>query len=151
MISVAREEDLPELLGLMRAYCDFYEVAPSDASLLAMSRALIANPEHDGLQLIARAQDGSIVGFATLVWTLSTLDAAREGVMNDLFVVPSARGQRIGEQLIAACLERCRERGAASLGWQTAHTNERAQRLYDRVGAKREEWVDYSLKADQEA
>ena len=29
-IAVVREEDLDDLLPLMRAYCDFYEVAPSD-------------------------------------------------------------------------------------------------------------------------
>ena len=38
------EADLTELLPLMRAYCDFYEVAPSDEALLALSRALIADP-----------------------------------------------------------------------------------------------------------
>ena len=43
-----REEDLDDLLPLMRAYCDFYEVAPSDEALLAMSRALIADPEREG-------------------------------------------------------------------------------------------------------
>jgi hypothetical protein len=36
------EADLAELLPLMRGYCDFYEVAPSDEALLALSRALIA-------------------------------------------------------------------------------------------------------------
>jgi len=48
------EADLTELLPLMRAYCDFYEVAPSDDDLLALSRALIADPEREGVQLLAR-------------------------------------------------------------------------------------------------
>jgi RimJ/RimL family protein N-acetyltransferase len=29
--------------------------------------------------------------------------------------------------------------------WQTARDNQRAQALYDRIGARREEWLDYSL------
>ena len=38
------------------------------------------------------------------------------------------------------------ERGATELAWQTAHTNLRAQAVYDRVGARRDErWLDYSL------
>ena len=53
-IAVVREADLSDLLPLMRAYCDFYEVTPSDAALLAMSRALIADPQREGTQLIAR-------------------------------------------------------------------------------------------------
>jgi ribosomal protein S18 acetylase RimI-like enzyme len=100
MISVVTEGELPELLPLMRGYCDFYRV---------------------------------------------TLSASRIGVMNDLFVTPGARGRRIGAELIAACLERCREHGATTLGWQTALDNTRAQSLYDRVGGQRERWLDYSL------
>ncbi len=65
--------------------------------------------------------------------------------MNYLFVAPDARGGRLGEKLIEACRERCREHGATSLEWQTAKTNERAQRLYDRIGGQRSEWLDYSL------
>jgi hypothetical protein len=29
--------------------------------------------------------------------------------------------------------------------WQTARDNLRAQTVYDRIGATRSEWVDYSL------
>ena len=144
-IDVVTEADLDELLPLMRGYCDFYEVAPSDAALLAMSRALISDPEREGLQLVARDDDGRAVAFATIFWSWSTLSAARIGVMNDLFVDSSARGGGYADALIRACVDRARERGAQSLGWQTAKDNHRAQAVYDRVGGKREEWLDYSL------
>jgi GNAT superfamily N-acetyltransferase len=146
VISIATEADLPELLALMRGYCDFYEVSPADDELLALSRSLIADPEHEGVQLIASDADGKPVGFATVFWTWSTLSASRIGVMNDLFVHPDARGSGVAEALIRACVERCRERGATSLGWQTAKDNARAQAVYERVGGKREEWLDYSLE-----
>jgi GNAT superfamily N-acetyltransferase len=146
VISTVNEADLPELLPLMRGYCDFYEVDPSDEDLLAMSRALIADPEREGTQLIARDEHGRATGFATIFWTWTTLSASRLGVMNDLFVSEHARGTGTAEALIAACAERCRERGVRSLDWTTARDNHRAQRLYDRVGAQRDErWVDYSL------
>jgi GNAT superfamily N-acetyltransferase len=139
------EADLPELLPLMRGYCDFYEVAPSDDALLALARTLIDDPAQ-GTQLIARGDDGRAVGFATIFWTWSTLSASRLGVMNDLFVIGDARGGGYADALIAACAERCREHGATELAWQTAHTNLRAQAVYERVGARRDErWLDYSL------
>jgi GNAT superfamily N-acetyltransferase len=146
MIAAVREEDLRDLLPLLRAYCDFYEVAPSDDGLLALSRALIADPQGEGLQLIARDDEsGAATGFATIFWSWSTLSAGRIAVMNDLFVDPAARGTGVADALIAACREQARERGAVSLGWQTAKDNFRAQKVYDRVGGERSEWIDYGL------
>jgi GNAT superfamily N-acetyltransferase len=146
VITTVTDADLPELLLLMRGYCDFYEVDPSENTLLAMSRMLIDDPELEGTQLLARDDEGRAVGFATIFWTWSTLSASRLGVMNDLFVVSDARGGGHADALIAACVDRCRERGATELAWQTAKTNLRAQALYERVGATRDErWLDYSL------
>jgi GNAT superfamily N-acetyltransferase len=147
-IAPVSERDLADLLALMRAYCDFYAVAPTDDALLEMSRALIADPEREGIQLIARGPGGVALGFATVFWTWSTTRAARIGVMNDLFVAPEARGAgggRVGEALIVACADRCRAHGAVALTWQTALDNTRAQALYDRLGARRSQWLDYDL------
>jgi GNAT superfamily N-acetyltransferase len=145
-ITVVGPADLPELLPLMRAYCDFYQVAPSDRALLELSQALLVDPRREGLQLLARDDAGSAVGFATLFWTWQTLTAARVGVMNDLYVAAEARGSGVADGLIAACLERCREHGATRLVWQTAVDNHRAQAVYDRIGATREDrWLDYEL------
>ena len=145
VISHVGEEDLEDLLPLLRGYCDFYEVDPSDDALLAVCRALIADPEREGLQLIARQPDGRAVGFATLYWTWQTLNAARLGVMNDLFIATEARGSGLADRLIGACRERCAEHGAGDLAWQTAKDNHRAQAVYERVGGRRSEWLDYSL------
>ena len=147
-ITSVGEDDLGDLLPLMRAYCDFYEVDPSDDALLALSRALIADHEREGLQLIARAPDGAAVGFATLYWTWQTTSASRLGVMNDLFVSEAARGTGLADRLIAACRERCAEHGARTLAWQTAKDNHRAQKVYERVGGRRSEWLDYSLPVE---
>lgn len=144
-IATVTEQDLPELLPLLRAYCDFYGSAPPDDALLAMSSILIADPEREGVQLIARDESGAAAGFATIFWTWSTNSAARVGTMNDLFVAPEARGSGVADALIGACVERCRERGAIRLEWQTATGNRRAQAVYERMGGHREQWVDYSL------
>jgi len=148
VISVVGEADLEDLLPLLRGYCDFYEVAPSDDALLAISRALIADPEREGMQLIARQPDGTAVGFATLYWTWQTLNAARLGVMNDLFVAEEARGTGLADRLIASCRERSALHGARELAWQTAKDNHRAQKVYDRIGGSKSEWLDYSLPVE---
>jgi GNAT superfamily N-acetyltransferase len=141
---VDNEASLGRLLPLMRGYCDFYNVHPSDAALLAMSRALIADPVHEGVQLLATA-DGEDAGFATLFWSWETTSSGRIGVMNDLFVTPDCRGRGVSSVLISACLDRCRDHGAVRMVWQTAVDNPAAQAVYDHVGATRESWIDYWL------
>ncbi len=144
-IAAVGEADLGDLLPLMRGYCDFYRVAPADDDLLALARVLIADPEREGVQLIGRDGAGRAGGFATVYWSWSTTGAGRIGVMNDLFVAEGARGSGLADALIEACRDRCAAHGADSLGWQTARDNHRAQAVYERLGARREEWVDYSL------
>jgi len=144
-IAAVADADLADLLPLMRAYCDFYEVAPGDGDLLALARTLLADPDREGFQLIARDGEGRALGFATVYWGWSTLAAARTATMNDLFVHPDARGSGLAGALIEECRVRSARHGAVSMGWQTAKDNLRAQKLYERVGATREEWIDYSL------
>jgi GNAT superfamily N-acetyltransferase len=144
-LSRVEASDLDELLPLMRAYCDFYEVSPTDEELLTLSRALTDDPDREGVQLLARDEGDRAVGFATVYWTWSTTQACRIGVMNDLFVAQAARGSGLAEELIEACRAECVRQAARRLTWQTAPDNLRAQAVYDRVGGNRERWVDYWL------
>jgi ribosomal protein S18 acetylase RimI-like enzyme len=137
---------IPELLQLLRGYCDFYRVHPPDERLLALCRALIERPD-EGVQLIARTDTGEAVGFATVYWSWHTLVGAPIGIMHDLFVKSAERRRGVGRALIEACRERAREHGAAGLTWETEPDNATAQRLYDSLGAGRTEWVAYWLEA----
>jgi ribosomal protein S18 acetylase RimI-like enzyme len=141
------EADLADLLPMMRTYCDFYEVAPSDAQLESLARAMIADPDREGIQLIARAEGGKPLGFATVFWSWQTLIAGRAAVMNDLFVSPEARRQGIGRALIEECRRRAGEHGAAELVWETALDNETAKGLYRSLDARESRWISYSLDA----
>jgi GNAT superfamily N-acetyltransferase len=145
--SIARvgASDVSDLVPLMRAYCDFYHVAPTDEDLIALATALVDDPDHEGVQLIARDAAGHGAGFATVYWTWSTTSATRIGVMNDLFVAEHARGQGLADRLIHECRTETARRGARQLTWQTAPDNVRAQAVYERIGATREQWVDYWL------
>jgi GNAT superfamily N-acetyltransferase len=142
------EADLADLLGLMRAYGEFYSASPSDADLMALSRALLEDADCEGVQLLARDEAGRASGFATVYWSWSTTDACRIGVMNDLFATPRARGQGLAEALIEASRTEYANRGARSLRWQTAPENVRALAVYDRTGGIPSRWVDYSLPID---
>ena len=148
-ISLVTPQAIEDVLPLVRAYLDFYEVQPTDADVRALCETLAADPEHEGVQLLARTSDGAPIGFATIFWSWSTTAATRIGTMNDLFVTEAARGSGVADALIEACLEECREHGARSLQWQTAKDHLRAQAVYDRMGGERSEWLDYSCDVDR--
>ena len=145
MIIQVGEAQLPKLLPLLRAYCQFYQVSPTDESLLALSRALIADPAGEGVQLLAVDDHGEPTGFATIYWSWATTIAARLAIMNDLYVTPAARGTGVAQALIQACAAAAANRGAKQLSWQTALDNTRAQRVYDRTGATKSTWHEYQL------
>jgi GNAT superfamily N-acetyltransferase len=143
----ARSDEVQELLPLMRAYCDFYEANPPDDGLASMAASLIEDPSQGAL-LIARDAEGAAVGFAAMCWKWSSLNGARIGFLDDLFVSPDARGKGIADGLIAACADRCRERGMPVMEWLTAHDNHRAQAVYDRVGGTSEGFLEYELRIE---
>ena len=146
-IREARADEIDDLLPLMRAYCDFYESDPPDEGLTEMAASLIEDPAQGAL-LIARNGDGAAVGFAAMAWKWSSLNGARIGFLDDLFVAPEARGEGIADALIAECAERCRERGMPVMEWLTAHDNHRAQSVYDRVGGTSEPFLEYTLRIE---
>jgi GNAT superfamily N-acetyltransferase len=143
-IRPAREDEIDELLPLMRAYCDFYESSPSDQGVIAMARTLISDPSQ-GAVFIAR-EDGRAIGFATLDWKWSMLKGARIGYLEDLFVDPAARGRGTADTLIQVCADRCRELGMPAMEWLTAPDNRRAQKVYDRTGAAADTYLEYDLE-----
>jgi ribosomal protein S18 acetylase RimI-like enzyme len=143
-IRPARDEEIDELLPLMRAYCAFYETEPDDEGLRTMLRTLISDPAQ-GAVFVA-ANDGRPVGIATLDWKWSSLKASRVGYLEDLFVDPYARGRGIADALIEACAARCRDQGLSAMQWQTAPDNRRAQAVYNRTGAGFDTYLEYDLQ-----
>ena len=140
----AREDEIDDLMPLMRAYCEFYECTPPEGGVIEMLRTLITDPSQ-GAVFIARKEDRA-VGVATLDWKWSSLKGARLGYLEDLFVDPDARGDGIADALIEICAERCRELGMPALEWLTAPDNHRAQKVYDRTGAESDTYVEYDLE-----
>jgi GNAT superfamily N-acetyltransferase len=141
----ARGEEIGALLPLIRGYCDFYGADPPDEGLREMARALIAAPDSEGMLLVAVGEEDRPLGFAAVGWKWSSLREARVAILEDLFVDPAARGAGHADALIEACAERAREHGAPAMLWQTAPDNHRARAVYQRVGARGEQWLEFEL------
>jgi GNAT superfamily N-acetyltransferase len=142
----AVESDIPALMPLIRAYCEFYKSDPSDAGLDEMARALIASEDDQGMLLVAADEGGEAIGFAAVGWKWSSLRGARIAVLEDLFVAPEARGRGAADALIEACASRARANGAPVMTWLTAPDNHRAQAVYNRVGGRADTFLEYELE-----
>jgi hypothetical protein len=86
--------DLDLLTPLFDAYRQFYR-KPSDPGLAR--RFLLERFEHNqSVVFLATRQDGSAVGFTQLFPSFSSASAAGIVILNDLFVRPEARRNRVG-------------------------------------------------------
>lgn len=141
-------DELAPLLALIADYQRFYGAAEPDDERNAAFFARFVAPSEVGMLLGAFDDEGSPVpdGYACLYWTFSSVSATEVVLLNDLYVRSERRGGGVGEALIAAATAVARDRGAAYLRWFTAQDNHRAQRLYERVGARRSAWFEYELE-----
>jgi ribosomal protein S18 acetylase RimI-like enzyme len=113
-----------------------------------MEQALLASlrqaKTERGIRLVAE-QDGQIVGSGQLSsW-------AQGAEIADLIVIPSHRGQGIGQALIEALLEKARALGlpAVEIGVQAG--NQRALALYQRLGFTYRRTAYLTLNGNQSA
>ncbi|MBA3822216.1 MAG: GNAT family N-acetyltransferase [Deltaproteobacteria bacterium] len=111
-------------------------VAPPAAATLA---ALVAQPGCT--LLIARADDGTIVGALTL--TTYRIPTGLQARIDDVVVDDLARGHGIGEALSRAAIERARQAGARSVTLTSRPARAAANRLYERLGFLRIETTVY--------
>jgi ribosomal protein S18 acetylase RimI-like enzyme len=136
--------DLELIVPLLDAYRQFYR-RPSDPGLAR--RFLVERfQNHESIIFVAVNEAGSAVGFTQLFPSFSVLAAARIFILNDLFVSPEARRNRVGSMLLEAAARFGREVGAVRLTLSTEVTNHTAQALYEREGWRRQtEFYFYDL------
>lgn len=144
----ADRSHLDALVGLFDAYRQFYR-KPSD--LDGARRFLSARFENgDSIVLVASlpGADG-LVGFTQLYPFLSSVQMRRVWVLNDLFVVETARGRGVARALMEAARVVAVATGAASLELATERDNAPAQALYDDLGYERDDtFWHYALTLD---
>lgn len=129
---------------LFAAYGDFYETTFSPEVIESTWRRLLDPAE--GVDALVAEVDGTVIGFAHYRSHPDTFSLGRDWFLDDLFVDPEARGSGAATALIERLKQFASETGPGSLRWITAVSNERAQRVYDRV-ATRTTWVTYEVRA----
>ena len=129
--------DLDALVPLFAGYLQFYQVPRSATEIHAF---LLERLQRGDAQLfIARDEQGMAQGFTQLYPLQSSLALAPAWLLSDLFVLPSARRQGVGEALMNAVRGHAEAHGACGLQLETAKTNLAGQALYERLGYVRDE------------
>lgn len=130
--------DLDRLAPLFDAYRQFYD-RPSN---LALARDFLSARLEHAESVIFLAEDGdSAVGFVQLypLFSSTSLKPGRLWLLNDLFVMPAARGRGVGRKLMSRARRLAEETGACGLELATARTNSGAQALYESLGYRRDD------------
>jgi GNAT superfamily N-acetyltransferase len=78
--------------------------------------------------------DGQTAGYLVLTIGYSLEFHGRYGLLDELFVEESLRGQGIGSQALAFAEQVCHLRGLRALRLEVGRANPRAQALYGRAG-----------------
>jgi GNAT superfamily N-acetyltransferase len=90
--------------------------------------------------------DGTPVGFALFFQNYSTFLAQRGIYLEDLFVIPEARGRGVGRVLLQRLAAVALERECGRLEWAVLDWNAPAIGFYKRMGAvPMEDWTVYRL------
>ena len=143
MIREIQLKDKEQWKKLYKGYADFYKVEMNNKILQTVWNWLHdKNHEVNGL---VYEVEGNIVGLAHYRRMPSPLRGQDIGFLDDLFVNPEHRGQRIGEKLINKIKEISNSKRWKLVRWITREDNISAKSLYDRVSEKTN-WNVYELK-----
>jgi GNAT superfamily N-acetyltransferase len=146
-IRAAIESDVPAILGLIKALAEFeklsHEVVATEAKLKATLFG--KNPAAEVVMAeIPESKDP--VGFALFFTSYSTFLGKPGIYLEDLFVKPEFRSQKIGHKLLQFLAKTVIGRGYGRLEWSVLDWNARAREFYDRLGAARmDEWTVHRL------
>ena len=143
MIREIQLKDKVQCEKLYKGYADFYKVEIND-KILQTIWSWLHDKSHDVEGLVYEVED-KIIGLAHYRRMPSPLRGQYIGFLDDLFVDPKYRGQKIGEKLINQMKEISISRGWNLVRWITRNDNTKAKSLYDRVSEKTT-WDVYELK-----
>ena len=143
MIRDIHLKDKKQWEKLYKSYADFYKVEMND-KILQIVWKWLHDKSHEVNGLVYEV-DGNIVGLAHYRRMPSPLRGQDIGFLDDLFVDPEHRGQRIGEKLINKLKEISKSKRWNLVRWITREDNLRAKSLYNRISEKTT-WDVYELK-----
>ena len=144
----ATPADVPTILGFIHALADYEKLSHAVVATEDDVRRHLFGPRPAADVLIGEL-DGRPVGFALFFPNFSTF-LARPGIyLEDLFVLPEARGRGVGKALLTAVARVAIERDAGRLEWSVLDWNAPAIGFYKSVGAApMDEWTTMRVTGD---
>jgi GNAT superfamily N-acetyltransferase len=129
-----RPEDVPAVVAMVHGLADYVDKADQchlttdqlHTALFADAPALFGH--------VAVGADDVPLGFALWFLSFSTWEGGHGIYLEDLYVLPEARGTGAGRELIAALAEVCVQRGYPRLDWAVYAWNP-AREFYAALGA----------------
>jgi GNAT superfamily N-acetyltransferase len=144
-IRPATVHEVPQVLAFIRALAKYerleHELVATEDSL----RETLFG-DHPYAEVVFACAGAEPVGFALFFHNYSTF-RGRPGIyLEDLFVLPTARGRGIGRRLLTWLARTAVERGCARMEWSVLDWNEPAITFYRRLGAvPMDEWTTFRV------
>lgn len=141
----AEAQDAGTLLHLIEALAHYEKLTPpDDAAKGRLVRDIFG--EKPRLDAFLAEADGVPAGYALVFETYSSFLALPTLFLEDFFVLPSYRGQKVGSKLFRAMVAEAKQRGCGRMEWSVLDWNRLAIDFYERMGARRmQEWLYYRL------
>ncbi|WP_029148777.1 GNAT family N-acetyltransferase [Methylophilus sp. 5] len=129
---------------LYAAYAAFYGVTQTQAMRDQVWQWIQQSPPVISA-LVAVSANNHLLGFLHYRLFVRPLAAALGAYVDDVFVLPEARGQGVAQQLIATVAQIGQENHWTVIRWMTAKDNLPARACYDKV-AEHTHWQTYEIK-----
>jgi len=131
----AESQDLPGILEMVRELAEFEHLSHAVVATEEGYREHLFGSRPVAEAIVAEAGEG-LVGYAIHFATFSTFRGQAGIWLEDLYVRPDWRGRGLGERLLREVVGRAAQRGAGRCEWSVLDWNERAIRLYERMGGR---------------
>lgn len=144
----ATRDDAEALLELIVALAEFEKLTPPDAEA---RKRLVEDGfgERPRFEAWLAFWEDKAIGYAIWFETYSSFLALPTLYLEDVFVLPDYRQRGIGRALLQQCIREAHDRGCGRMEWTCLDWNQRAQVVYERLGARRlSEWFLYRLTRD---
>jgi len=142
-VSFLQQADRQQWELLYEGYADFYQV-PMTEQIKTTVWDWIFNPQQPFHCLIAKDEWGNGLGLMHVHAMMSPLRGCHVGFLNDLYVVPDARGRGVTDQLFKELELLAKAQQWPFVRWNTADNNYRGRGYYDKVSNKTQ-WLTYQL------
>jgi GNAT superfamily N-acetyltransferase len=145
VIRRASAADAPAILHLVDALASYEQLPPPDRE--ARERLIRdMTGTHPRIEGFLAETGGVAAGYAFVLETYSSFLALPTLYLEDLFVLPEYRKQKVGVALFKAMVEEARRRGCGRMEWTVLDWNQIAIDFYRRLGARHmQEWHLYRL------